>query len=146
MPTDDGVAVGTLSQVELFAELGNSAAGSATADARFRSMRKGLGAAVATDISGEFSSVLFFKGNSVSSYRASPDRWAYASSTPRMICGKDGGAQMGLENFVGYAVEFRWTPKPAGRSQNLYPKHIKSQGLSQVRGIQLALSLVDAPL
>jgi len=128
VPTDDGVAVGTLSQDEEGREL-----------LRFGTKRKGLGAAAATDISGEFSSVLFFKGNSVSSYRASPDRWAYASSTPRMICGKDGGAQMGLENFVGYAVEFRWTPKPAGRSQNLYINTSKQRELCQSKhGLELA--------
>jgi hypothetical protein len=48
-----------------------------------------------------------------------------------MICGKDGGAKMGLENFVGYTVEFRWTPKPAGRSKHLFDKTIKQHGLSQ---------------
>jgi hypothetical protein len=30
-----------------------------------------------------------------------------------------GSVYMDLEKFVGYAVEFRRTPKPAGRSQNL---------------------------
>ena len=94
---------------------------------------------MATDISGEFSSELFFKGNSVSSYRAAPDWRAYASSTRRLFCRKDDGTYVGLENFVGYAVEFRRTPKPAGRSQNLYPKCSKQMDLCQMPSLGRAL-------
>ena len=46
---------------------------------------------------------------------------------------------MGLENFVGYAVEFRRTPKPAGRSQNLYFKCIKQMDLCQMLSLGRAL-------
>jgi hypothetical protein len=46
---------------------------------------------------------------------------------------QSGSVYMDLENFVGYAVEFRWTPKPAGRSQNLYTNDSKQRGLCQDR-------------
>jgi hypothetical protein len=52
---------------------------------------------------------------------------------------QSGSVYMDLENFVGCAVEFRRTPKPAGRSQNLYFKCIKQMDLCQMPSLGRAL-------